>query len=182
MPTTVRLATASDAAALAQIAAITFPLACPPDATEEAKASFIAEQLSPERFAEYLADPARRLLLAEDVAGAPVGYTMLIAGEPADADVAACLTARPSTELSKCYVHPDHHGARVAADLVAASVDRARADGAAAVWLGVNQQNARANRFYEKNGFVRIGSKRFRLGDRWEDDFVRERVLGGAAG
>jgi len=45
------------------------------------------------------------------------------------------------------------------------------------VWLGVNQQNGRANRFYEKHGFAIVGTKGFELGGRREDDFVRERVF-----
>ena len=52
------------------------------------------------------------------------------------------------------------------------------ATGARSVWLGVNNENARANRFYEKHGFAIVGDKHFRLGDRMEDDYVRELVLG----
>lgn len=109
--------------------------------------------------------------------GALLGYTMLVMGEPTDEDVAATITVRPTSELSKVYVHPDAHGGGIAGQLVEATVAEAASRGAAAVWLGVNQENARANRFYEKSGFVRIGVKRFLVGDRYEDDFVRERVL-----
>ncbi|MEP6478552.1 MAG: GNAT family N-acetyltransferase, partial [Rhodoglobus sp.] len=41
------------------------------------------------------------------------------------------------------------------------------------VWLGVNQFNARANRFYEKSGFAIVGTKKFLVGEKYEDDFVR---------
>ena len=60
---------------------------------------------------------------------------------------------------------------------MAASVDAVRARGFASVWLGVNQQNPRANRLYEKSGFVIVGTKKFLVGGKWEDDFVRERIL-----
>lgn len=102
---------------------------------------------------------------------------MLVAGEPADADVAASITHRPTAEVSKVYVHPDHHGGGVAARLLEVTVEEAASRGAAAVWLGVNQENARANRFYEKHGFALVGTKRFLVGDRYEDDYVRERIL-----
>jgi diamine N-acetyltransferase len=177
MTTTVRRATPDDAAALAAVAAITFPLACPPHTTESAKAAFIAANLSAAAFDGYLADPERALLLAETASGEPAGYTMIVAGEPADADVAAAITTRPTVELSKIYVHPDHHGSGLAAELIEQSVELARERGAAAVWLGVNEENARANRFYAKHGFAQVGAKKFLVGDRWEDDFVRERVL-----
>lgn len=116
------------------------------------------------------------LFVAED-GGAAVGYTMLVMGEPTDADVAAVITTRPTAELSKCYVAPGHHGAGVASRLMTATLDAAAERGAAAVWLGVNQENAKAQRFYEKSGFARAGVKRFLVGDRYEDDYVLERAL-----
>lgn len=175
----IRRADDADAAALARLAALTFPLACPPHTTAEAKADFIARHLSRDRFADYLADPDRVLFLAADSSG-PVGYTMLVMGEPVDADVVAAITTRPTAELSKCYVLPGSHGAGVAQALMSATLGMARARGAAGVWLGVNEENARANRFYQKQGFALVGRKRFLVGDRWEDDFVREHVLADA--
>jgi diamine N-acetyltransferase len=176
MTTTVRTAIATDAATLAAVAAVTFPLACPPDTTQDSIDRFIADNLREPHFAGYLADPARELLLAE-VDGEPVGYTMLVAGEPHDADVAATITARPTVELSKCYVLPEHHGHGVAAALMAASIEVARSRDAAGLWLGVNQQNERANGFYAKSGFAIVGTKKFLVGERYEDDYVRELVL-----
>ncbi|PZQ89556.1 MAG: GNAT family N-acetyltransferase [Leifsonia xyli] len=172
----VREATGADVEPLALLAAATFPLACPPHVTDEAKAAFIAAQLSVASFTAYLADPARAVFVAEED-GTLLGYTMLVAREPADAEVAAAITLRPSVELSKCYVHPDSHGAGVASALMTASLEHARGLGAGGIWLGVNQQNLRAQRFYERHGFARVGVKRFLVGDRYEDDFVCERAL-----
>ncbi len=170
----VRIAGAADAGALAEVAAATFALACPPGTEQQDIDDFIASVLSPERFGEYLADPARVLLIAERD-GVPVGYTMLVIGEPADPDVAAAITERPTAELSKCYVLPAQQGAGIATILIERSIEEAAARGAAGVWLGVNQKNARANRFYEKSGFRLVGTKRFRVGAQLHDDFVRER-------
>ncbi|MDZ4044195.1 MAG: GNAT family N-acetyltransferase [Rhodoglobus sp.] len=176
MTVQIRFAAPDDAAALHRLAAITFPLACPPDALPESIAEFIALNLSERSFTEYLADPERELFVADED-GELLGYTMLVYGEPSDPDVSAAVTVRPTAELSKVYVHPDHHGAGLAAALVERSVAAAVARGSRSVWLGVNQQNARANRFYEKQGFARVGTKRFKVGARYEDDFVLERGL-----
>lgn len=172
----IRQATARDAAALHEVAAETFPLACPPHTTQEAIADFIATSLSQAAFEGYLADPRRLLFIAEqddEVAG----YTMLVFGEPTDPDVATAVTTRPTVELSKVYVRAAHHGTGLAAQLVETSVEASVSRGAHSIWLGVNQENVRANRFYSKRGFAQVGTKKFLVGDRYEDDFVRERLL-----
>ena len=169
----IRLATPADAAALAELAAETFPLACPPGNTAESIRHFIDTHLSEAHFASYLADPTRAILVADDFAG----YTMLIFEEPHDSDVAAAITHHPTVELSKCYVRAAAHGAGTAARLMLATIEVARSRGAAGVWLGVNELNARANSFYAKHGFEQVGTKKFLLGDHWEDDFVRELAL-----
>lgn len=112
-----------------------------------------------------------------DDEGTAVGYTMVHRGEPADPDVRAAVRIQPTAELSKCYVLADHHGAGIAASLMAASVRSAADDGAIGMWLGVNQLNERAQRFYGKHGFERVGARRFLVGDRYEDDWVMERPL-----
>ncbi|SMH45553.1 L-amino acid N-acyltransferase YncA [Rathayibacter oskolensis] len=175
-PVTVRRAAASDAGALSILAAATFPLACPPHVTAEAKADFIRTVLSVERFREYLADEARMLFVAEDETGA-LAYTMLLRGEPADPDAASAIVHRPTVEVSKCYALPARHGSGIAARLMTASIEEAGESGARGVWLGVNQENARARRFYAKHGFEVVGTRRFLVGGRWEDDFVLERAL-----
>jgi diamine N-acetyltransferase len=176
---TVRIAAPDDAVALAELAAETFPLACTPGTSAEAIAEFIAEHLTVARFEQYLGDHARILLVAQEPEpdARLIGYAMLVTGEPADADAAAAVTARPTIELSKFYARAAAHGTGVAALLMAASVEAASARGAASMWLGTNEQNARALRFYEKHGFSTVGRKRFRLGDRLEHDWVLERPL-----
>jgi GNAT superfamily N-acetyltransferase len=176
MATNIRSATTADASPLHALAAATFPLACPPDTPQSSIDDFVARHLSAASFSAYLADDARRLLIAE-VDLVPAGYTMIVFGEPADPDVARAITVRPTAELSKFYVLADHHGRGVAAGLMTATVEAARDRGAAAMWLGVNQQNERASRFYAKIGFVVVGTKRFRVGDRLEHDYVRELIL-----
>ena len=172
----IRLATPADAATLSELATATFPLACPPHTSPEAIADFIAKNFQVEHFDNYLADRERVLFLAEDDASA-IAYAMLILREPTDPDVIASLTLHPTSELSKLYVRPGHHGAGVSAALVTACVEAATAAGCSAMWLGVNEENARANGFYEKSGFRRVGVKKFKVGERFEDDYVRERAL-----
>jgi ribosomal protein S18 acetylase RimI-like enzyme len=114
---------------------------------------------------------------ASGVVGAPAGYSMLVSGPIADPDVRALVPSAGSIELSKFYVLPDKHGSGLAAELMKATIAAAVATGATSCWLGVNQQNVRAARFYSKSGFEVIGTKRFKVGNEWHDDHVRLRPL-----
>ncbi|PTT67462.1 GNAT family N-acetyltransferase [Arthrobacter sp. HMWF013] len=176
MTHTIRKATADDAGPLAALAAVTFPLACPPSASLDDIAAHLANTLSERHFRDYLADPAVTILVI-DADGGLRGYSLLVDRPTQDPDVTAALKLLPSVELSKCYVHPEHHGLGAAAELMHASLQAAAETGAAGVWLGVNSQNARAIRFYEKSGFRKVGSKSFRLGTTVEHDFVLERAV-----
>jgi GNAT superfamily N-acetyltransferase len=166
---TVHLATAGslDSAAteeLAAVAAHTFPLACPPSVTPENVASFIAANLSAARFAEFLADPDRAIVTAHED-GRIVGYAMLIRNDS-------------GVELSKLYLVPDQHGTGAATALMDAALSAASEWGAHHVWLGVNQKNQRAQRFYTKSGFTISGTRTFQLGVHIENDYVMVRELG----
>jgi diamine N-acetyltransferase len=176
MPIVTRRATPADAAELHDVAARTFALACPPGTPRSDVEAFVDQHLSLERFEEYLKDERRILLLAE-VDGMPVGYAMLVGGPIADPDVRRVVADAASIELSKFYVLADNHGSGVARELMAATLEAAAGAGATTCWLGVNQQNARAARFYDKCGFTIRGTKRFLVGEQWHDDHVRARSL-----
>lgn len=173
MTETIRTATTHDAGKLAELAAVTFPLACPPGAAPADIQAHLEETLAEANFVDYLTDANITILVLDDD-GQLNGYTMLIAKPAGDPDVAAVLSTLPATELSKCYVHPEHHGQGAATRLMQASLTNAADKGAAAVWLGVNSENAKAIRFYEKSGFQKVGTKSFKLGNTVEHDFVME--------
>lgn len=168
---TVAEATSADIAGLTDVAAQTFPLACPPSVDPDDVAAFISTHLSYERFSGYLSDPARIALIAKDLRRI-VGYAVLVAGTGGDDNVGQAVVSRPATELSKLYVVADQHGAGAASILMTAARRKAAEDGSRCLWLGVNQQNLRAQRFYLKQGFVVIGTRRFQLGSHFEDDYL----------
>lgn len=165
---------------LAAIAARTFPLACPPSTPPENIASFIDANLSPARFAEYLTDPRRTVLTAQQD-GRIVGYAMLISGVSDDLDippdVQQAIDIRPAAELSKIYLLPEYHGVGVSTALMELTLATAAEWGVRCVWLGVNQGNQRAQRFYIKSGFKINGTRTFQVGARRENDYVMVREL-----
>lgn len=156
-----------DAGELAAVAAQTFPLSCPPSTAPEDIASFIDANLSAERFAEYLADADRAVITAA-LGGRIIGYAMLVRD------------GTDTAELSKIYVLPDHHGGGASTALMELALATAAGWGARRVWLGVNQANRRAQRFYAKSGFAINGTRTFRVGSRTENDYLMVRELGPA--
>jgi ribosomal protein S18 acetylase RimI-like enzyme len=94
------------------------------------------------------------------------------------ADVQRAVGIRPAAELSKLYLMPDYQGSGVAAALMEAALATAAEWGVRCVWLGVNQENQRAQRFYVKSGFNVNGTRTFQVGARRENDYVMVRELG----
>lgn len=161
---------------LSAVAARTFPLACPPSSTPENIAAFVAANLSPARFTAYLADPDRVVLTARD-SGRIVGYAMLVRGIVDDPGLQLAVPVRPAVELSKMYLLPDSQSSGVSALLMDGALKHANEMAAKSVWLGVNQQNVRAQRFYAKHGFAVAGTRTFRVGAHIENDYVMVRTL-----
>ena len=136
-------AVVADLPELADVAARTFPLACPASVSADNIAAFIDENLSEQRFRDYLADPDRWVLTAREDERM-VGYAMLIRGVPDDDDVQRAVTARPAIELSKMYVLPDSHGAGVsAAMMTAVLVGPATSAPTPCGWASISRTSAR---------------------------------------
>ena len=166
---TIRDARPADRDALAALAARAFRAAFgaqndPADLDAYVGAAFDARQCGAE-----LADPALRVLLAEDADGLR-GYATL-----RDGAVDACVTGPAPLEVWRLYAAPEAVGQGVGAALMGACLDAARAMNRETVWLGVWDQNPRAIAFYERWGFRTVGSHGFRLGEDHQTDLVMAR-------
>ena len=139
-------------------------------------ASFIDANLSATRFAEYLADPQRAILTAQQD-GRIVGYAMLIRGVDDDADVQRAVEIRPLLSCRRCTCCPSITVPAWSTALMERTLAIAAEWGVRCVWLGVNQENQRAQRFYIKSGFKVNGTRTFQVGARREDDYVMVREL-----
>ena len=173
MAITTRHGVLGDERILHDLAARTFGLACPPGTAQADIDAFIAANLSVDSFVRYLADPNRMIVLVSED-DQPVGYAVLIRDRITDPDVAAVVDEATAIELSKFYLLEDRHGSGVAQALMAETLSTAARTGAKTCWLGVNQQNVRAAKFYAKHGFDIIGVKRFLVGSEWHDDHIRQ--------
>jgi diamine N-acetyltransferase len=160
-----RRATPADADALARLAGRTFASACPPHTTAAAIQAHIATELNAQRFAEHMSHA--RFYVVENGTEFS-GYLMLAFDDP----------PIPTTwvnpiELRRIYV--DVPGSGVADELMSTALEQAV--GHDVIWLGTNELNARAIRFYSKHGFEIVGNRTFVVGGVAEADYVMARTV-----
>jgi diamine N-acetyltransferase len=123
-------------------------------------------------FSSWIADPASVVTLAEAEPGsAPIGYSVVTAP-----DLPVALEAN-DVELKRIYLLAPWQGQGVAGALMERAVADATVLGASRLLLGVYEGNQRARRFYDRQGFEVVGTRRFLVGASWFDDLVFARNL-----
>lgn len=134
-------------------------------------ANYILESFNLDSVIEQMADPAATFFLAY-LDGRAVGYAKLVEGsrEP-------CITAAKVAELKRIYIIERVWRKGIGELLLRHCVEEARRLGMDSIWLGVWQQNARAFPFYEKHGFVKVGTLEFPYADSVGINDVMERRL-----
>jgi ribosomal protein S18 acetylase RimI-like enzyme len=167
-----RRAEEADAAALALVAGATFLEAFAGVLDGADIVAHVAAKSSAEAFRDWMRDPGSAVTLAEaEVGGAPLGYTVLTAPDlPVE-------LAPGDVELKRIYALAPTHGSGLGPALMARALEDARALGRTRVLLGVYGGNARAQRFYAKQGFEVAGTRRFKVGATWHDDLVFARAV-----
>ena len=161
-----RDAVAEDAEAIAALGrktfVDTFGHLYPPDDL----AAFCDEIYAIPAQAALIAHPETEIRIASQGAGL-VGYCQI--GEfrlPFDPG------GRRAMELHRLYVIESVKGVGVAPALMDWALARMRAQGAQDAFLGVYQDNPRAQRFYMRHGFEIVGTYKFPVGRTIDDEFI----------
>lgn len=180
---TIRIARPEEYILLSEFGRRTFEIYFSAHNTPENMSAYLAKAFSPARQAAELADPAGVYLLAE-VEGELAGYAHLHLGPPvlescelAASALHANLPDTPAIEIVRIYADSPWIGKGVGPALMQACLDEARNRGCDLVWLGVWEHNPRAQAFYHKWGFEKIGAHTFMLGDDLQTDWVMARKL-----
>jgi hypothetical protein len=82
-----------------------------------------------------------------------------------------------AVEVSRIYVMASQQGKKIGNQLLDFAIDKAINDKLSYIWLGVWEHNHAAQRFYERNGFVKIGSHQFVVGSDVQTDFLMKKML-----
>lgn len=132
---------------------------------------YIAEAFSLEQTRRELADGESTFFVAE-AEGKMIGYAKMQENTTEE-----CVSDSRPIELSRLYVLKDFHGQGIAGKLMNECFELARNKNYQTMWLGVWEHNFRAQRFYEKLGFRKVGSHVFQLGADPQTDWVMEKKL-----
>jgi ribosomal protein S18 acetylase RimI-like enzyme len=167
----IRAATPADADSLAEFGARTFFESFAKDNTPEDMAKHLASAWHPDLQRREILDPSLDTLLAMTNGGL-AGYAMVRGGHAPS----GVHTIAP-VELWRFYVDRPWQGRGLAQALMSAVADKARARGARELWLGVWERNERAQAFYRKCGFEKVGTQIFVVGSDPQTDHVMLRRL-----
>jgi ribosomal protein S18 acetylase RimI-like enzyme len=133
---------------------------------------YIAQAFNPEKQLEEILDPRRKITVA--FAGDKIaGFAQLLDGKPE-----ACVTGKRPIELLRLYVDSAWHGKGLAHELMEQAVSLATQGNFATLWLGVWEENHRAQAFYRKWNFQECGDHVFVLGTDPQRDLIFSKNMG----
>lgn len=119
-------------------------------------------------YREWLNDAACRVWLAETAVGrAPVGYLVLTPPKLSIADPRS-----DDLEIKRIYILHRFHGGGLGRRLMQEALHYAKSRNSRRLLLGVYSGNDSAIAFYEKLGYRRVGTRKFRVGHRDYDDLI----------
>ena len=139
--------------------------------TEADMEKYLAENFSNAKISAELDNPESQFFVAwrsED----PVGYMKLNTGH-----IQTELQDPASLEIERIYVKSAFHGQRVGQLLYDKALEIAGFEQKKYIWLGVWEENLKAIRFYEKNGFVAFDKHIFKFGEDEQTDTMMRKML-----
>ena len=161
-----RKATLSDLPELLALARTSFLQAFTVGNKPENVQAYLAQAFTEDKLTKEMQEPASTFIVAS-LGGKLVGYTKLnLAAAQAD------VQDPTSVEVARLYTLEEVWGKGIGQLLLDAGINFARQEGKTWLWLGVWEHNARAIRFYEKNGLRIFGSHPFPFGDEIQNDWL----------
>jgi ribosomal protein S18 acetylase RimI-like enzyme len=167
----IKQATLDDVALLQQIGRQTFFETFAPHNSEVNMTKYLQERFALDRLTAELANPLSEFYCAW-LNGRVIGYLKLNSGTAQTES-----QGDDAMEIERIYVLHEFHGKKVGQLLYEKVMEAAHAKQVHYVWLGVWEENVRAKRFYEKNGFVQFDTHIFRLGDDEQTDLLMKKTL-----
>ncbi|KAG0749197.1 hypothetical protein G6F57_009714 [Rhizopus arrhizus] len=139
---------------------------------EDMKA-FLESTYTPEIQFKELNDPSIHTYMAFDEENTPVAFCQLKESK----DVYDFVGDPEAVELSRIYVDKRYAGKGIGKKLLAECLSKTRQLGKKTIWLGVWEFNPSAIKFYESQGFRKVGSHTFKVGNKLDTDEIMVKNL-----
>lgn len=173
---TLRLATAADAAAIADLGRRAFIAKFGHLYSAENLAAFLDDAHTAAKVSGELANPDMKVAVIEED-GRLASFCKIVRTSGLPRHTAA----EKPMELKQLYTDPDLIGRGHGARLMDWALAEARAHGADEIRLSVWSENFGAQRFYARYGFTKIADIDFWVGDHRDDEFLLACPIGGAS-
>lgn len=167
----IKKATFNDSKLLQEIGRNTFFETFADSNSEENMTNYLEEGFSIEKLTNELNNPDSDFFIAT-IDGEVVGYLKLNFGVSQTE-----LQDNNGLEIERIYVLQKFHGKKVGQILYEKAIQVAIDKQVNYVWLGVWEENLRAIRFYEKNGFVAFDRHIFKLGNDEQTDIMMKKLM-----
>lgn len=139
--------------------------------TEEDMQKYLAENLSLEKLKSEIENPNSEFYFAENE-NEVLGYLKINFGDAQTEN-----QGNEALEIERIYVLKEFFPLKIGQILFEKSVEIAQEKNMKFIWLGVWEENKRAIRFYEKNGFEIFGKHDFVLGKDVQTDLMMKLFL-----
>lgn len=168
----VRKLTLNDLKALQALGRQTFFETFVGTCSDEDMQKYLEESFNPAQLEAEL-NNEEMLFYAAESEGEMLGYLKL--------NIGSAQTETQSTsavEIQRIYVLNQYHGKGVGQILFQQALSFAKQYQADYIWLGVWEDNHKAQNFYRKNGFAAFDKHTFMVGDDAQTDILMKKVLG----
>ncbi len=166
----IRRATVDDAMVLSDLASRTFIETFGHLYPAEDLSAFLADAYDVDKQRVILAHPDYAVWFLEDD-GVAVGHAAAGPCGLPHVDV-----VQGDGELKRLYVLASHQNGGWGGKLFAEVERWLLRDGPRTLWIGVWSENFGAQRFYERQGFARVGGYKFAVGKTLDDEFILRRA------
>ena len=172
-PLTIRLATPPDAESIRHIGSTVFAATFGHSLSAEDLNAYLDEAYSLQSVVDDIANPAKTVVVACDLKDEVLGFATLTEGT-----IEECIRDVPApVELQRLYVDSKAHGRGVGGRLMRSVEGIAREKGFKTSWLGVWEFNYKAQKVYEKLGYVKAGDHDFVMGKEVQTDWILIKAL-----
>jgi ribosomal protein S18 acetylase RimI-like enzyme len=167
----ISIATIQDVLRLQEIGKQTFIETFSDVNTEENMTQYIANSFSIEKLTKELNDAQTAFYFAQ-IDEKIIGYLKLNFGKAQTESM-----HENALEIERIYVLKDYLGKNVGQALYEKALQIASEKNAVYIWLGVWEENTRAIKFYQKNGFEVFDKHIFKLGDDEQTDIMMRKFF-----